>query len=69
MTEVIFIVEEEPDGGFVAKGLGVSIYTQADTKEELDLNVREAVSLHYEGSPNPPKMIRLHYVRDEVLAI
>lgn len=69
MSEVIFIVEEDPDGGYVAKGLGVDIFTQGDSKLELDANVREAVAVHFEGMANPPKMIRLHFVRDEVLAL
>jgi predicted RNase H-like HicB family nuclease len=69
MSELIFNVDEEADGGFVATALGVSIVTQGDTKAELEANVREAVACHFDGVPNPPKIVRLHFVRDEVLAL
>jgi len=48
MEEVIFVVEESPEGGFIAKGLGVSIFTEADSMEELRLAVKEAVRCHYD---------------------
>ena len=47
MEEVIFLVEESLEGGFVAKGLGVSIYTEAETMEELRISVKDAVICHY----------------------
>jgi len=65
MDELIFIVEEDVEGGYRAKALGHSIHTQAETIEELHSMVRDAVRCHFEGPG--PKMIRLHYVRDEVL--
>lgn len=68
MDEIIFLVEESPEGGYTAKGLGVSIYTQGDTLEDLKTSVKEAVQCHYEGEKNKPKMIRLHVVKDEVFA-
>jgi predicted RNase H-like HicB family nuclease len=69
MSELIFIVEEEADGGYVASALGVSIVTQGDSLEALEANVREAVSCHFEDATDGPKMIRLHFVRDKVLAL
>jgi predicted RNase H-like HicB family nuclease len=67
MTELVFEVTQEADGGFVAECLSESIFTQADTWEELRHNVQEATSVFfYDGSK--PTMIRLHLVRDEVLA-
>ncbi|MEX1206150.1 MAG: hypothetical protein WEB85_12965 [Dongiaceae bacterium] len=66
MKEVIFLVEEAPDGGYVARGLGVSIFTQAETLSELRRAVREAVQCHFEPKA-VPQVIRLHIVRDEVL--
>jgi predicted RNase H-like HicB family nuclease len=67
MQELVFEVTQEADGGFVAKSLGEGVITQADTWEELRRNVREAVEAYYfDGIP--PKQIRLHLVRDEVLA-
>ncbi len=66
-SEVIFLIEEAPEGGFTAKALGHSIFTEADTWEELRTAIRDAVSCHFEASEVPP-LIRLHYVREEVLA-
>lgn len=67
MNELVFIVTQEADGGFVAEALGESIITQADTWEELRANVREAVTAFYFDRPAPTSL-RLHLVRDEVLA-
>lgn len=69
MSELIFIVEEDPTGGLNAKALGPGIFTQGETRDELIANIREAVACHFDGSNEMPKMIRLHYVRDEVLAL
>ncbi|MCD4734777.1 MAG: type II toxin-antitoxin system HicB family antitoxin [Bacteroidales bacterium] len=66
MTEIIFIVEESPEGGFEAKALGHSIFTEGETFEELKQNIREAVHCHFET--DPPKVIRLHYIKEEVFA-
>lgn len=67
MNELVFTVTQEADGGFVAEALGESIVTQADTWEELRANVREAVAAFYFDRPAPSRL-RLHLVRDEVLA-
>ena len=67
-SEIIFAVGESPEGGFEAKALGYSIYTQADTIEELKGMVQDAVRCHFdEGSG--PRVIRLHLVKDEVIAV
>lgn len=69
MTEIIFEVrEEEVEGGFVARALGHSIVTQADTWEVLRTNVRDAVRCHFEEG-KAPAVIRLHRVFDEVLTL
>jgi hypothetical protein len=67
VNEVIIVVEEAPEGGFTARALDVSIVTEADTMEELHAHVREAVRCHFEEG-DAPRMIRLHFVRDEVIA-
>ena len=67
MNELVFHVTQEADGGYVAEALGESIITQADTWEELRTNVREAVTAFYFDQP-PPARLRLHLVRDEILA-
>lgn len=66
-TEVIFSVEESPEGGDEARALGHSIFTQADSLELLRIMVRDAVSCHFEDDERP-SVIRLHIVRDELLA-
>lgn len=63
--ELIFLVEEAPEGGYAARALGHSIFTEADDIEQLHTQIRDAVSCHFEGEA--PKIIRLHYVRDEIL--
>lgn len=65
-TEIVFMVEDSPEGGFEAKALGHSIFTEADTEEELKAAVQDAVNCHFESGERP-EIIRLHYVRDEVL--
>jgi len=68
MNEIIFLVEEAPEGGYTAKALGESIFTEADDIGQLHERAREAVRCHFdEGAV--PKVIRLHFVRDEVIAI
>jgi len=66
MEEVIFLVEESEESGFTAKGMGVSIFTQADTLEELRAAVKDAVHCHFDEGK--PRLIRLHMVREEVFA-
>ncbi len=67
-TEIIFEVsEDELDGGYSASALGVGIHTQGDTLDELRRNVREAVDCYFDDDTARPRLIRLHYVRDEVL--
>jgi predicted RNase H-like HicB family nuclease len=68
MSELIFEVIQEEDGGFVAECLTENIFTQADTWEELRLNVREATEAYFFDRPGP-QTIRLHLTRDEVLAV
>lgn len=69
MKEIIFeITEDETEGGFVARALGYSIVTQAETWSELRSNVREAVLCHFEEGA-APSVIRLHRVMDEVMAL
>jgi predicted RNase H-like HicB family nuclease len=68
MSEIIFEVTQEADGGFVAECLTDGVFTQADSWEELRANVKEAVAAFYFDQTQRPTSIRLHLVRDEVLA-
>ena len=67
MTEVLFVVEEAPEGGYVARAVGASIVTEADGLAALRDAVRDAVRCHFDEGERPA-VIRLHLVRDEVLA-
>ena len=67
MNEIIFLIEEAGEGGFTARALGESIFTEADTLDALRQQVPDAVNCHFDDG-NAPKVIRLHFVRDEVLA-
>ncbi len=66
MTEIIFIIEESPEGGYEARALGYSIFTEGETMEQLKEKIKEAVHCHFEV--DIPKIIRLHYIKEEVIA-
>jgi len=68
MSELVFEVTQEPDGGYIAEALGENIVTEADTWEALRSNVIEAVEAYYFEEPKPAQ-VRLHLRRDEVLAV
>lgn len=68
MNEILFIVEEAPEGGLTARALGESIFTEADNMDSLHQKVRDAVHCHFEEG-KAPKIIRLHFTREEVLAV
>lgn len=67
MKEIIFVVEEAPEGGYVARALSQSIRTEADDLVGLRSTVREAVRCHFEEAERPA-IIRLHFTREEVIA-
>ncbi len=69
MKEIIFLIEEAPEGGFTARALGFSIFTDAETMDELKVNVREAIHCHFDEEEDLPKIVRLHFVKDEIMAI
>ncbi len=66
MEEIIFLVEESDEGGYTAKGLGVSIYTQGETLPALKIAVVDAVHCHFDDEKK--RIIRLHIVKEEVIA-
>ncbi len=67
--ELIFEVRDAEEGGYYAKALGHGIFTQADTWDELRENAVEATSLHFEDSEQRPRLIQLHYVKDELIPL
>lgn len=67
MNEIIFLVEEDFEGGYNARALSEPIFTQGESVEKLKANIKDAVDCHFEPDAKP-KMIRLHFVSEEVLA-
>ena len=67
-SEIVFEVTNAEDGGFIASALGYGITTQAENVVELRKMVLDAVSCFFDNPDQAPKLIRLHFVRDEVLA-
>ena len=68
MNEIFFLVEEDLEGGYIAKALGESIFTSGETLDELKINIKEAVHCHFDED-KLPKMIRLHLVKEEILIV
>ena len=67
VKEIIFMVEEDPEGGYTAKALGESIFTEADTLEELKENIKDALKCHFEDTKEIPGIIRLHMAYEKLL--
>ncbi len=67
MNEIIFVINEDPEGGYTAKALGHSIFTEADDLPLLHEHIRDAVRCHFEEAERP-KVIRIHQVKEEVIA-
>lgn len=67
-NEMIFMVEEDPEGGFTAKALGDSIFTQADTLDELKINIKKAIGCHFDKKEDIPAVVVLHIIKEETLA-
>jgi hypothetical protein len=68
MNEIFFLVEEAVEGGYNARALGESIFTQGDNLDDLKANIRDAVQCHFDDN-NIPKIIRLHLVKEEVITV
>lgn len=66
--EIIFLVEEDVEGGFNARALGLPIFTQGETIEEVKKNIKDALQCHFDREEDIPKIIRLHIVKEEVIA-
>jgi hypothetical protein len=67
--ELIFEIRDAEEGGFYARALGYAIFTEAKTWEELRTSVLDAVSLHFEDAAERPRLIQMHYVRDELIPV
>ncbi|MCP1383911.1 MULTISPECIES: type II toxin-antitoxin system HicB family antitoxin [Runella] len=69
MNELIFVVEEDPEGGYTARALGENIFTQGETMQELKEMIRDAIACHFDSPDLAPKVIRLHFVKEEIFAL
>ncbi len=69
MKEIIFLIEEAEEGGYTARALGESIFTEGESMDELRNNIQEALDCHFDEVLEKPKVAHLHFVRNEVLAI
>lgn len=67
-NEIIFRVEEAPEGGYQARALGESIFTEGESMEDLKANVKESVLAHFDEGKHP-KIVRLHFTREEILNV
>jgi hypothetical protein len=68
MNEITFLVEESPEGGFTARALGESIFTEGDDEQSLEEHVRDAVRCHFEPG-SVPQVVQLHFTREQVITI
>lgn len=68
MNEIIFLVEEAPEGGYSAQALGKDIFTQADTVKQLKEMIKDAVICHFDKE-NLPGVVRLHFVKEETFSL
>lgn len=68
MIEIIFVVEEAPEGGYQAKALSHAIFTEGENLDELKQNIKDALHCHFEEETDRPKIVRLHLVKEEVFA-
>ncbi len=68
IKEIIFMVEEGPEGGYTARALGYSIFTEAETLEELKESIKDAIKCHFDKDEEIPKIVRLHIVKEETFA-
>jgi hypothetical protein len=68
MTEIHFIVEDAPEGGYLARALGADIFTEADDLPSLHVQIRDALRCHFDSDQERPRVIRLHITREEVIA-
>jgi hypothetical protein len=69
LIELIFEIRDAEEGGLFARALGHSIFTQAESQDELRRNVLEAVSLHFEEATTRPRRVQMHYVKDELIPL
>ncbi len=68
VKELVFVVEDDPEGGYSARALGQSIFVQGESFENLKDNIKDALECHFDTREEIPAIIRLHIVREEMFA-
>ncbi|MFP4544108.1 MAG: type II toxin-antitoxin system HicB family antitoxin [Candidatus Kapaibacterium sp.] len=68
MSKIFVVIEESPEGGYSARAMGYSIFTDAESLDEIRENIKDAIKCHFDEK-EMPKLLRLHFVRDEVFTI
>ena len=69
MNEIVFLIEEDPEGGYTARALGEPIFTEGETVNEIREAIREALRAHFDDATQLPSVIRLHFVKEEVIGL
>ena len=67
LKELIFFVEDDPEGGYTAHAVGESIFTEGETIDELKTNIKDALRCHFDEDEKPV-YVRLHIVREEIFS-
>ncbi|TYO93246.1 2-oxoisovalerate dehydrogenase [Desulfallas thermosapovorans] len=67
-NEIIFIVKEAPEGGYIARALGYSIFSESDTLDAIKEEIKDAVRCHFDDQ-EMPDMVKIHFIKEEILAI
>jgi hypothetical protein len=69
MKELTFLVHEAEEGGFYAEAVGVGIFAEGETMDDLKKSIRSGIECYYEGSVDAPSFAHLHFVKDETMAL
>lgn len=69
MKEIFFLIQEVPEGGYTARAIGQSIFTEAEDLQTLKENIKEVLECHFEHKADRPSIVNLHFVRDEILTL
>jgi len=69
MKELIFLIHEAEEGGYYAEAVGVGIFAEGDTMDELKSSIKSGIECYYEGTSDAPAFAHLHFVKDEIMAL
>ena len=69
MKEITFLVKEAEEGGYYAEAVGVGIFAEGDSVEELKENIRGGIECYFNNSTETPTFAHLHFVKDEIMAL